>query len=95
MTSKRCAPCRSITVAADMCTRADTLTTLAMLQGEHTERVLKASGVRYWIAPPDAVYCDQAWDGPPCVPLQSVALAASSITLPLAGLNCHSFESVS
>jgi thiamine biosynthesis lipoprotein len=39
----------SVTVAADTCTQAGTLTTLAMLQGQHAERVLKASGVRYWL----------------------------------------------
>jgi FAD:protein FMN transferase len=39
----------SITVAADTCTQAGTLTTLAMLQGGHAERVLKASGMQYWL----------------------------------------------
>ena len=34
----------SITVAADTCTQAGTLTTLAMLQGDHAERMLQASG---------------------------------------------------
>jgi thiamine biosynthesis lipoprotein len=40
---------RSITVAADTCTQAGTLTTLAMLQGENAERMLQASGMRYWL----------------------------------------------
>jgi thiamine biosynthesis lipoprotein len=40
---------RSITVAADTCTQAGTLTTLAMLQGGHAERFLRTSGVRYWL----------------------------------------------
>lgn len=39
----------SITVAADTCTQAGTLTTLAMLQGEHAERLLQASGAQYWL----------------------------------------------
>ena len=39
----------SITVAADTCTQAGTLTTLAMLQGENAEQMLRASGMRYWI----------------------------------------------
>jgi FAD:protein FMN transferase len=39
----------SITVAADTCTQAGTLTTLAMLQGEHAERMLRASGMQYWL----------------------------------------------
>lgn len=39
----------SITVAADTCTQAGTLTTLAMLQGEHAERMLQASGAQYWL----------------------------------------------
>jgi FAD:protein FMN transferase len=39
----------SITVAADTCTQAGTLTTLAMLQGSHAEGMLRASGVRYWL----------------------------------------------
>jgi FAD:protein FMN transferase len=40
---------RSITVAADTCTQAGTLTTLAMLQGENAERLLKSSGMQYWV----------------------------------------------
>lgn len=40
---------RSITVAADTCTQAGTLTTLAMLQGEHAERLLQSSGQQYWL----------------------------------------------
>lgn len=39
----------SITVAADTCTQAGTLTTLAMLQGKDCEQFLRASGARYWI----------------------------------------------
>jgi thiamine biosynthesis lipoprotein len=39
----------SITVAADTCTQAGTLTTLAMLQGENAENTLRASGVQYWL----------------------------------------------
>lgn len=41
----------SITVAADTCTQAGTLTTLAMLQGTDCERFLRASGAKYWIQP--------------------------------------------
>jgi thiamine biosynthesis lipoprotein len=40
---------RSITVAADTCTQAGTLTTLAMLQGANAEQLLRASGSQYWI----------------------------------------------
>jgi thiamine biosynthesis lipoprotein len=40
---------RSITVAADTCTQAGTLTTLAMLQGECAEALLMASGAQYWL----------------------------------------------
>jgi thiamine biosynthesis lipoprotein len=39
----------SITVAADTCTQAGTLSTLAMLRGREYEQVLRASGARYWI----------------------------------------------
>jgi thiamine biosynthesis lipoprotein len=39
----------SVTVAADTCTQAGTLTTLAMLQGKDAEQLLKASGVQYWL----------------------------------------------
>lgn len=40
---------QSITVAADTCTQAGTLTTLAMLQGANAERLLRTSGSQYWI----------------------------------------------
>lgn len=40
---------RSITAAADTCTQAGTLTTLAMLEGANAEQLLKASGARYWL----------------------------------------------
>ena len=39
----------SITVAADTCTQAGTLTTLAMLQGAQAEQFLQESEARYWI----------------------------------------------
>lgn len=39
----------SITVAADTCTQAGTLTTLAMLQGEKAEQMLRESGLQYWL----------------------------------------------
>lgn len=39
----------SITVAADTCTQAGTLTTLAMLRGKDCEQFLRASGAKYWI----------------------------------------------
>ncbi|HEY0682208.1 MAG TPA: FAD:protein FMN transferase [Steroidobacter sp.] len=39
----------SITVAADTCTQAGTLTTLAMLRGRESESFLRASGAKYWI----------------------------------------------
>lgn len=39
----------SITVAADTCTQAGTLTTLAMLQGGNAEHLLRASGMQYWL----------------------------------------------
>ena len=39
---------RSITVAADTCTQAGMLATLAMLQGEKAETFLKQQGVQYW-----------------------------------------------
>jgi thiamine biosynthesis lipoprotein len=39
----------SITVAADTCTQAGTLTTLAMLQGGNAEQLLKSSGMQYWL----------------------------------------------
>jgi len=39
----------SITVAADTCTQAGTITTLAMLRGEDAERMLRSSGMQYWL----------------------------------------------
>ena len=39
---------RSITVAADTCTQAGTLATLAMLQGEQASAFLAREAVRYW-----------------------------------------------
>jgi len=39
----------SITVAADTCTQAGTLTTLAMLQGPNAEQMLRESGLQYWL----------------------------------------------
>jgi thiamine biosynthesis lipoprotein len=39
----------AITVAADTCTQAGTLTTLAMLKGKNAEELLKSSGVQYWL----------------------------------------------
>jgi thiamine biosynthesis lipoprotein len=39
----------SVTVAADTCTQAGTLTTLAMLKGSAAEDLLKASGAQYWL----------------------------------------------
>jgi thiamine biosynthesis lipoprotein len=40
---------RAVTVAADTCTQAGTLTTLAMLQGPQAQSFLTAQGVRYWM----------------------------------------------
>lgn len=40
---------RTITVAADTCTQAGTLTTLAMLSGAQAESFLKDSGAKYWL----------------------------------------------
>lgn len=40
---------RSVTVAADTCTQAGTLTTLALLQGAGAEQFLKSQGARYWL----------------------------------------------
>ena len=40
---------RSITVAADTCTQAGTLTTLAMLQGPNAEQFLQSTGAQYWL----------------------------------------------
>lgn len=39
---------RSVTVAADTCTQAGMLSTLAMLQGYNAETFLDGEGVRYW-----------------------------------------------
>jgi thiamine biosynthesis lipoprotein len=39
----------SITVAADTCTQAGTLTTLAMLKGQTAEHMLRESGLQYWL----------------------------------------------
>lgn len=39
---------RSITVAADTCTQAGMLSTLAMLEGANAELFLRAEGVRHW-----------------------------------------------
>lgn len=39
---------RSVTVAAQHCTQAGTLATLALLHGEQAEDFLHAQGVRYW-----------------------------------------------
>lgn len=40
---------RSITVAADSCSQAGSLTTLAMLQGAEAEATLRAAGLHYWL----------------------------------------------
>ena len=43
---------RSVTVAADNCTTAGMLSSLAMLQGRNAQAFLEAqSGIRYWLAP--------------------------------------------
>lgn len=39
---------RAVTVAADTCTQAGMLSTLAMLEGAHAEAFLDAQAVRYW-----------------------------------------------
>ena len=39
---------RSVTVAADTCTQAGMLSTLAMLEGVNAEEFLAAEGLRYW-----------------------------------------------
>jgi len=39
---------RSVTVAADTCTQAGMLSTLAMLQGDNAEAFLRAEEVRHW-----------------------------------------------
>lgn len=40
---------RSVTVAADTCTQAGALTTLAMLQGSAASQFLRDSGCRFWL----------------------------------------------
>lgn len=40
---------RSVTVIADTCTQAGTLTTLAMLHGAQAGRFLQSHGVRHWL----------------------------------------------
>jgi thiamine biosynthesis lipoprotein len=40
---------RSVTVAADTCTQAGMLSTLAMLEGQAAETFLDHQGVRYWV----------------------------------------------
>jgi thiamine biosynthesis lipoprotein len=42
---------RSVTVAADTCTQAGTLTTLAMLRAQGCEDFLRANAPKYWIQP--------------------------------------------
>lgn len=44
---------RSVTVAADTCTAAGMLSTLAMLKGAAAERFLQGEKVRYWCIRPD------------------------------------------
>jgi thiamine biosynthesis lipoprotein len=39
---------RSVTVAADSCTQAGMLSTLAMLKGIHAEAFLEEQGIQYW-----------------------------------------------
>jgi thiamine biosynthesis lipoprotein len=39
---------RSVTVAADTCTQAGMLSTLAMLEGQNAEAFLDGEGVKYW-----------------------------------------------
>jgi thiamine biosynthesis lipoprotein len=39
---------RSVTVAADTCTQAGMLSTLAMLEGQNAETFLDSEGVQYW-----------------------------------------------
>jgi thiamine biosynthesis lipoprotein len=39
---------RSVTVAADTCTQAGMLSTLAMLEGDNAEAFLDAEGLKYW-----------------------------------------------
>jgi thiamine biosynthesis lipoprotein len=52
----------SVTVAADTCTIAGMLSTLAMLEGAGAERFLEGQGVRYWCIRPDPP------GGPPAEP---------------------------
>jgi hypothetical protein len=40
---------RSITVAADTCTEAGMLATLAMLKGPQAELFLRQQGLQYWV----------------------------------------------
>lgn len=40
---------QSVTVAADTCTQAGALATLALLQGADAESFLRAEGVQYWL----------------------------------------------
>jgi thiamine biosynthesis lipoprotein len=40
---------RSITVAAETCTQAGMLTTLAMLNGENAEEFLESQNVQFWV----------------------------------------------
>ena len=40
---------RSVTVAANTCTQAGSLTTLAMLEGPGARELLRRSGLKYWI----------------------------------------------
>jgi thiamine biosynthesis lipoprotein len=42
---------RSVTVAADTCTQAGTMATLALLRGAEAERFLQSQGARYWLFP--------------------------------------------
>jgi thiamine biosynthesis lipoprotein len=42
---------RSVTVAANSCTEAGLLATLALLQGDRAEGFLEEEGVRYWLVP--------------------------------------------
>lgn len=40
---------RSVTVAADTCVQAGTMSTLALLRGADAERFLQSQGARYWL----------------------------------------------
>jgi len=51
---------RSVTVAADTCTQAGMLSTLAMLEGARAEAFLEAQAVRYW--------CNRGEGDPPANP---------------------------